>query len=213
MNWLIQVLGSSIGKKMLMAITGLSFCGFLVAHLIGNLFIYGGQDAFNSYAEHLHALGPVLNVAEIALLLLFIVHIVTGVFLFLRNLKCRPVRYKINKSAGGRTVGSATMPYTGILLLMFVIFHLMNFHFVDKSDRTIFQIVSDAFTNPLYISLYIAAMIVVAIHVSHGFWSAFQTLGGDHPKYTPLFRTLSIMFSVAVGFGFGLIPVYIAFIA
>ena len=213
MNWITGTLGSSIGKKLMMAITGFSFCGFLAAHLAGNLTIYGGKDAFNGYAAHLHSLGPLLTVAELGLLLFALVHVLTGVTLFLGNLKARPVRYKVNKSAGGRTLGSATMPYTGIVLLAFIVFHLMNFHFVDKTDTTIFNIVSSAFANPLYVVIYIAAMVAAAIHVSHGFWSAFQTIGANHPKYMPIFKTLGIAFAVIIGVGFGFLPIYIFLLA
>ena len=213
MNWITGTLGSSIGKKLMMAITGFSFCGFLAAHLAGNLTIYGGKEAFNGYAAHLHALGPLLTVAELGLLTFALVHVITGLALFLGNLKARPVRYAVNKSAGGRTVGSATMPYTGVILLAFIIFHLMNFHFVDKTDTTIFNIVANAFSNTGYVLIYIVAMVAAAIHVSHGFWSAFQTVGANHPKYMPLFRTVSIAFAVVVGIGFGFLPIYIFLLA
>lgn len=210
MNWFINFFKSSVGKKILMSITGLSFCGFLAGHLGGNLTIYGGMESFNSYAEHLHSLGIFLTFIEWALLTLALIHVLFGLTLFYQNFKARPVRYRVNKSGGGRTIGSSTMPYTGTLLLAFIIFHLLNFHFVDKTDTTIYAIVTQAFENPLYVTLYIAAMIVAAIHVSHGFWSAFQTLGANHPKYMPLIRTLSIVFALVVGIGFGSLPIFIA---
>ncbi len=213
MNWFFSLLGSSIGKKMLMAITGLGFCGFLAGHLAGNLTIYGGKDAFNSYAEHLHALGPLVTLAEWGLLIFAIIHVITGTTLFYSNLKARPTRYAVDKRAGGRTLGSATMPYTGVIVLGFVVFHLLNFHFVDKTNTTIFQIVASAFQNPIYVSIYLVAMVIVALHVSHGFWSAFQTIGANHPKYMPFIRTFSIVFAVIIGFGFGLLPIYISFTA
>ncbi|WP_319526352.1 succinate dehydrogenase cytochrome b subunit [uncultured Desulfosarcina sp.] len=213
MNWITGTLGSSIGKKLMMAVTGFSFCGFLAAHLAGNLTIYGGKDAFNGYAEHLHALGPLLNVAELGLLTLFLIHVITGLILFLQNLKARPVRYAVNKTAGGRTLGSATMPYTGVLILAFIVFHLLNFHFVDKTDTTIFNIVSEAFSNTGYVVIYILAMVVAAVHVSHGFWSAFQTVGANHPKYMPAIRAVGIAFAVAIGIGFGFLPIYIFLLA
>ena len=211
MNWMIQTLWSSIGKKLLMALTGLAFCGFLAGHLAGNLTIYGGKDAFNSYAEHLHALGPVLTLVEWGLLFFAVVHVCTGLTLFYQNFSARTSRYVVNKRAGGRTIGSMTMPYTGILLLAFIIFHLINFHFVDKTNTTIYQIVAQAFESPLYVVLYILAMIVAALHVSHGLWSAFQTIGANHMKYMPFIMALSIIFSLAVGFGFGIIPIYLLF--
>lgn len=210
MNWLMQTLWSSIGKKLMMAITGLAFCAFLAGHLAGNLTIYGGKDAFNSYADHLHSLGPLITLMEWGLVILALVHICTGLTLFYQNIRARPGRYAVNKWAGGRTIGSATMPYTGIVLLVFVVMHLINFHFVDKSTTSVYQIVSRTFENPLYVVIYIVAMIVAAIHVSHGFWSAFQTIGANHPKYMPLVTLLSIVFSLAVGFGFGLLPIYIS---
>jgi succinate dehydrogenase / fumarate reductase, cytochrome b subunit len=206
----MQTLWSSIGKKLLMALTGLSFCGFLAGHLAGNLTIYGGKSAFNSYADHLHALGPVLTLAEWGLLVFALVHVSTGLILFYQNFTARTSRYVVNKRAGGRTIGSATMPYTGILLLAFIIFHLVNFHFVDKTNTTVYQIVTQTFENPIYVVIYILAMIVVALHVSHGLWSAFQTIGANHAKYMPFIMALSIVFSLAVGFGFGIIPLYLS---
>jgi succinate dehydrogenase / fumarate reductase, cytochrome b subunit len=193
-----------------MSITGLCFCGFLAGHLGGNLTIYGGKEMFNSYAEHLHSLGFLVTLAGWGLLLLALIHVLTGVTLFYQNFKARPVRYRVNKSGGGRTIGSATMPYTGIILLGFVIIHLANFHFVDKTDTTIYAIVSEAFGNPLYVVLYTAAMIVAALHVSHGFWSAFQTLGANHPKYMPLIQKLGLVFALMVGIGFGALPIFIS---
>jgi succinate dehydrogenase / fumarate reductase cytochrome b subunit len=209
MNWLTNTFGSSLGKKLMMAVTGLFFCVFLLLHLAGNLTIYMGKDVFNSYAQHLHSLGPLLTLAEWGLLIFAVTHISTGLFLFYQNFKARPTRYAVNKRAGGRTLGSATMPYTGVILLLFVIYHLVNFHFVDKTHTTIFQIVSTAFAQPSYVLIYTFAMIIAAVHVSHGFWSAFQTLGANHPKYTPFLRGLSLVFSLIVGIGFGFIPVYV----
>jgi len=197
----------------MMAVTGLCFCSFLIVHLAGNLILYSGRDAFNSYAEKLHSLGSIITMAEFGLLFFAIIHVLIGTTLFYQNLRARPIRYSVNKWAGGRSIGSVTMPYTGFLLLIFVIIHLLNFHFIEKNDTTIFQIVTDAFAKPGYIAMYVAAMIVVAIHVSHGFWSAFQTIGANHPKYMPFIRGLSIVFSIALGVGFGFIPIYFSFIA
>ena len=98
------------------------------------------------------------------------------------------------------------MPYTGVIILAFVVFHLLNFHFVDKTGTTISAIVAEAFAQPAYLVIYVLAMVVVAVHVSHGLWSAFQTLGANHPKYMPIVMTLSTLLSLVFGFGFGLIP-------
>lgn len=213
MNWFISTLGSSIGKKLMMAVTGLGFIGFLTVHLVGNLTLYSGQDLFTSYVKHLHALGPLITLAELGLLSFAIIHIVIGTLLFYKNLMARPVRYRVKKNAGGRTIGSATQPYTGFIILAFLILHLLNFHFAEHTNESLYQLVSSAFANPLYVGVYVIAMIVVAIHVSHGFWSLFQTLGANHPKYMPLIQKLGIAVSLVFGIGFGFVPIFISFIA
>ena len=214
MNWIVNTFGTSIGKKLLMSLSGACFIGFLLGHLGGNTTLYFGKEIFNSYAEHLHALGILVNIAEISLLTLLVIHVVTGVTLFFQNLSARPQRYAVDKRAGGRTWASATMPYTGVLILIFVIFHLINFHFVEKTvDNTIFDIVSKTFAQPGFMIFYIIAMIIVALHVSHGFWSLFQTLGANHPKYMPIITKAGIILSLIFGIGFGLLPIYIPFIA
>jgi succinate dehydrogenase / fumarate reductase cytochrome b subunit len=212
MSWLLHTFGSSIGKKLLMAITGLSFIGFLGTHLAGNLTLYKGGAAFNTYAEKLHALGPILTVFEFGLLALALVHVTVGIILFVQNLKARSVPYELDRPAGGRTLSSVTMPYTGFIILAFVIFHLITISFADKSQRTIFEIVSSAFASPVYMVVYVFVMVVVTLHVQHGFWSAFQTMGANHPKYMPAIMALSIIFSLIFGFGFGILPIYLWFI-
>jgi succinate dehydrogenase / fumarate reductase cytochrome b subunit len=213
MLWLLNILGSSIGKKLLMAITGLGFIGFLTLHLAGNLTLYSGQDLFTSYVKHLHALGPLITIAELGLLLFAIIHIVIGTLLFYQNLKARPVRYRINKNAGGRTIGSETQPYTGLIILAFVIIHLINFHFAEHTNESLYLLVAKILANPAYVAIYVFAVIVVAVHVSHGFWSLFQTLGANHPKYMPLIQTVGIIISLIFGIGFGFIPIFVSFIA
>ncbi len=213
LNWFIRTLGSSIGKKLMMALTGLGFCIFLIGHLAGNLTIFAGKDVFNSYVERLHTLGPLIKLAEIGLLFFAVVHVFTGIYLFYENFRARPKRYVMKSNTGGRTIASGTMPYTGFFILFFIIFHLIDFHFVDKTDQAIYQIVLDTFSNPGYTSFYIVAMVIVATHVSHGLWSAFQTLGINNSEYMPFLRVISTIFSVVVGFGFGFLPVYISFIS
>jgi succinate dehydrogenase / fumarate reductase cytochrome b subunit len=211
MNWFPAALGSSIGKKLLMALTGLAFLGFLAAHLAGNLMIYGGKAAFNGYAEKLQSLGPLLNFFRAGLITFALVHVLTGLVLFIQNRTARTVRYTVYASAGGRTLSSRTMPYTGLLILAFVIVHLFHFTFVDKTATTIFDIVTAAFNRPAVVLLYVALMIVVAFHVRHGFWSAFQSLGAHHPKYMPAVSALSVAAGVIVALGFGLLPIAVAF--
>ncbi len=209
MNWFTDAFGTSIGKKLLMAITGFGFLGFIFAHLAGNLTLYLGKDAFMAYVTYLHGFDPLIVAVEILLLILAIVHVGTGLLLFLQNRKARPGRYAVNKSGGGRTIGSATMPYTGFLILLFVILHLKQFHFIDTTNQTIHDIATSTLTTPLFAVIYMAAVVLVAIHIRHGFWSLFQTLGWNHEKYMPLITKVGILFAIAVALGFGFIPVYI----
>jgi len=212
MIWVARIFSTSIGKKQLMAVTGLLFLLFLTAHLLGNLSIYGGKEAFVDYAEHLHALGKLLVVAEVGLVLALVIHITLAVILFFENRRARPVKYAVDKSGGGgRTLSSQTMPYTGLLILAFVCFHLATFshHIVDQSHRTIFQIAAGVFANKFYLAIYLAAMVIVGLHVRHGLWSAFQTIGANHPKYMPFIELVSIIFAIVVAVGFGSLPLVI----
>ncbi|RJP38008.1 MAG: succinate dehydrogenase [Desulfobacteraceae bacterium] len=208
MKWLMETIRTPIGKKLLMAATGLAFVLFLLVHLLGNLLLYKGPEAFDAYAARLHSLGVIVAVAETGLLIFAVVHIITGLLLFFENFKARPVRYAVKKTAGGRTIGSATMPYTGLLILGFVILHLINFRFPAKAPESVYASVAALFGAWPYMLIYSAAVIVVAIHIRHGFWSLFQTAGLNHEKYMPFILGVGIALSLLFAFGFGLIPVY-----
>jgi succinate dehydrogenase / fumarate reductase cytochrome b subunit len=214
MNWAVRTLSTSIGKKQLMAVTGLLFLGFLAVHLAGNLTIYLGKEAFNSYSEHVHALGPLLTLSEFGLLVSAVIHMATAVTLFFENRKARPVKYAMDKSGGGgRTFSSRTMPYSGLLIFVFLVIHLstVSRFFVDRAGRTVFDVLTQLFSNPFYSAFYTLSMVVVAFHVRHGLWSAFQTVGANHVKYMPFFEKLSIVFGIIVGIGFGALPAAISF--
>jgi succinate dehydrogenase / fumarate reductase cytochrome b subunit len=207
MNWLVKTFSSSIGKKQVQAVTGLLFCLFVAVHLMGNLTIYAGKESFLSYVDRLHSVEALVTLAEFGLIFFAVLHIGMGLYLFLENRRARPVAYAVDKSAGGRTIGSRTGPYTGALILVFVIFHLIRFRFVDKMTINDFTILSNTFAEFGFWTLfYIAGVIVVAVHVSHGFWSGFQTLGLNHPKYMPFVERVGIIFSLIIGIGFASIP-------
>lgn len=170
-----------------MAVTGMALGGFLVVHAVGNSSIFMGRSAFLAYAGHLHGLGPLLRIAELLLLGVFLAHVVTGATLYFHNLGTRSSRYAVKDSAGGRSWGSATMPYTGVIVLAFIMMHLVNFHFTDH-NRSLADIVSGVLNRPLYGLLYAAGLSGLGLHASHGFWSMFQSLGVSHPKYDGLIR-------------------------
>jgi succinate dehydrogenase / fumarate reductase cytochrome b subunit len=213
MSWLVGTFGTAIGKKLFMSVTGLCFCLFLVGHLAGNTLLLSGADAFNAYAAKLQSLGALLRIMEAGLIFFAVVHVGTGLYLFYQNLQARPVRSRANASGGGQTLGSATMPYTGVLILAFLLFHLVQFTFVDKGDAGVYALVAAAFAQPFYVGLYILAMAVVGVHVSHGFWSAFQTLGMNHDKYFGLLRMGSVVFAVVLAAGFAFLPVFVGWVA
>ncbi len=211
MTRVLRFFGTSIGKKQLMAVTGLLFLLFLATHLLGNLSVYGGRASFVSYAEHLHALGNLLVVAEVMMALALIIHVTTAVILFFENRAARPVKYTVDKSGGGRTFSSQIMPYTGLLILGFIGVHLATFshHIVDQTTRNIFQIALDVFSQPVYLVIFLVSMLILGFHVRHGLWSAFQTVGANHPKYMPCIQRFSIIFAVIVAIGFGSLPIVI----
>jgi len=213
MNWYAFLLGSSVGKKLLMAFTGTSLAAFLCIHLLGNFMAFAGSEAFNGYAHKLHSLQPYLTVFNIALFIIALIHISIGLILFIQNLSARPVKYQVSASPGGRTFASDTMPYTGSLILIFVIIHLSTFTFVDKSFVPIYQLMTIKFANLWWVLFYVTAVTIVGVHVSHGFWSLFQTFGLNHPDHMKIIEKFGLAFSVIIGVGFGSLPVYLLFFA
>lgn len=206
MSWFTRTITASLGKKYVMALTGLLLGGFLLVHAAGNTTILLGRSAFLSYAGHLHALGFAVTAFEVLLLAVFLTHIVTGLILFLLNLGARPARYAVNADAGGRSWGSATMPYTGIIVLLFILLHLYNFNFIGGST-TIADAVAEVLGNPLFTLLYGIGLAALTLHISHGFWSMFQTAGVSHPKYDRFIRTCAWLFCGLIIAVFGIIVV------
>lgn len=204
MHSMISTLKSSIGKKSIMAFSGLLLSLFLLTHLAGNATSFLGREAFNSYAARLHSLGLLIPVFEAGLLALFIVHVSVGLNLFFENLEARPCRYEVDASAGGRNLASRTMPYTGLLVLVFIIHHLARFHFADAAS--ISDLVRDNLSRPVTAWYYIFSLLVLTLHISHGFWSMTQTLGLSHPKYDLLLNRLALAIAVSIGVVFMLIP-------
>jgi succinate dehydrogenase / fumarate reductase cytochrome b subunit len=206
MGWINSLYRSSIGKKSIMAASGLLLSLFLLTHLLGNSVSFLGRDAFNAYAAKLHSVGNFIYVFEIGLLTLFLVHIFTGIILYLENLQARPSRYSVSTSEGGRSWGSRTMPYTGVIIIVFIIVHLLNFHFTDKSVP-VADLVRELLSRPPLAAFYMVSLLAVALHLSHGAWSLFQTVGMNHDKYNGLLLKGALAFSILVGTVFILIPV------
>ncbi len=210
MSWFVEAFTTSVGKKLIMAFTGLFFLLFLLVHLAGNLTLYAGKETFLSYVAHLHSFEVLLSVAEVILLVLAVLHVGTGTVLFVQNRRARPVRYAMDKPGGGRTVSSITMPYTGFVILAFLVLHLSQLHFIGP-DSNIYKVLVKRLSDPLWAFVYTIVVLIVALHVRHGFFSIFQTIGANHPKYMPAVRVLAVAYAIVIAFGFGLIPAYIVY--
>ena len=190
-----------------MAVSGTMLSLFLLVHGAGNSTLFLGRDSFNSYAEKLHSLGVLVSLFEFSLLAVFLLHVAVGIALFLQNNAARPVRYQVDKAAGGRTPGSRTMPYTGVVILIFIVVHLLNFHFTDHSIP-IADIVKNVLGQPLSALFYMAAMAVLGLPISHGFWSLLQTFGINHPKYNSALRNAALALALLLAALFILIPLF-----
>lgn len=203
MSWL-TVVRSSIGKKYIMALSGACLALFLLAHLAGNAFSFWGKEAYNSYAAHLHSLGGFIYLLEACLAFVFLVHILTATLLFIENLTARPNRYAVAER--DRDWSASSMPYTGALILLFVMVHLYNFHFAAKTISTAEQVKS-VLGNPPLAFFYLAALSGLSLHLSHGFWSLCQSFGVNHPKYNRLLHSGGFSIGIIIGTIFMLIPI------
>ena len=205
----IEFLDSSIGKKIMVALAGLLLCGFLITHLAGNLFLFVGAASFNRYAQFLES-QALLPLAEGGLLVLFLIHIALSIRARFINAAARPIGYQVNADKGARTAGSRTMAIGGSLLLLFIIIHVATIKYMVGGAKgpTLYDHVAGWFANPLYAGFYVLAMIALGLHLSHGVQSAFQTLGVNHPRYTPLIKKLGLAFAIAITLGFASMPIY-----
>ncbi len=212
----LTVVTSSVMKKQAMGITGLLLCGFLVSHLAGNCLIYVGPEAFNTYA-HTLVTNPLIYVAEAILALIFLSHIGLAARLTIENKMARPTNYYMRQATGrGSTLASSTMPITGLIILIFLVLHIIQFKFGAYYEATyngvvmrdLYRLLIEYFSSPLAVAWYIFCMLALGLHVSHGFWSAFQSIGFNHPKYTPVLKLASKLFALLVTVGFSALPIY-----
>ena len=219
MGHLSKYINSSIGKKQIVAVTGLLLVGFVIGHLAGNLFIYAGPEAFNGYAKKLQSLRPGLYGIEFGLLFLFFIHMWLTSLIVLENIRARSRQYAVVQSVGERSLSTRLMPFSGTVILSFVIWHLVDFTFADHNGpRSImpngeslglYGVVYNAFCDPIHSILYIIAMIALGMHLRHGIQSFAQTFGFNHPSHTPCIHTVSKALGILVTVGYSSIPVYI----
>ncbi|WP_027714236.1 succinate dehydrogenase cytochrome b subunit [Desulfuromonas sp. TF] len=212
---------TSLGKKYIMGLTGLAMVGFVVAHMLGNLSIFGGAEGINSYAEHLRAFPPLLWAFRGAMLVFFILHIWMGITLYLENKSARPEQYAMKKNE--RTTFSAeTMIWTGVILGVFVIYHLLHFtihafnpEFNQMADEIgrfdVFRMMTTSFDGLVVTVVYVAAMIVLLLHLRHGIQSFFQSLGLTNDATLPKLTTGGRWVAGLVAIGFLFTPILIFF--
>ncbi|RMD50851.1 MAG: succinate dehydrogenase [Ignavibacteria bacterium] len=216
MGWLSESLNSSIGKKFVMAITGVALILFLIIHLAGNLTLYGGEEAFNSYVSTLDVVKPVIRVIEVILLAVFVGHILNGIRLTIQNLGARPQKYAVNGSKTNTTIYSRTMIITGSIVFIFLVMHLSTIWAAfnlsgSEVEHEYYKIVVDWFQNPVYALAYVISVLLLGFHLNHGFQSAFQTFGWNHNKYFPFIKKLGTVYSLIMAIGFASIPIYFLF--
>jgi succinate dehydrogenase / fumarate reductase cytochrome b subunit len=212
-----RVFSSSVGTKLLIGLTGLLLFAYLLLHLAGNLIVFAGQDTFNGYS-HVLISNPLVVPVEIALLLVFVLHVYKTVAMWLGNQSARPVGYEKKAWAGHtsrKSVSSTTMIWTGLVTLFFVAVHLKQFKFGpwyeigDPPVRDLYRMEVEVFTSPLWVGFYVLCAVLVGFHLRHGISSAFQSLGADHPIYTKRLVLLGTILAVLIGAGFALIPIWV----
>ena len=201
---------SSIGKKALMAVTGLIMVGFLIVHVLGNLQMFEGPLKINEYSAALRRLGPLLWLARGVLIVSVIVHIIAAYQLTRRKQVARPVGYA-DQEAQVSTFAARTIRWGGVLVLIFIVLHLLHFTFgtihpvFDHKD--VYGNVVAAFQIWWVALLYLVAMVVVGLHLYHGTWSSLRTLGLTRPSADPLKRRVVTVLAWAIFLGFSIIPI------
>ena len=226
----LSLLSSTVGKKLVTGLTGLGLTLFVIGHMVGNLSFFVGHDAYNLYAYKLMSLGPLLYAIEAGLVLFFVGHAVTGIAIWLGKRQARPegyARYASAKGASRQSTSSISMVYTGSLLLVFLVLHLISFKFgpggpgnadpayltiVDGVEmRNLALLVEQKFQQPLYAFGYSIIMLLLALHLRHGVWSAMQSLSLVRPSMSGAIYTGGAILGLGIALGFIVLPLWIFF--
>lgn len=201
---------TTIGKKAIMAVSGAMLFGFLVVHLVGNLQIFLGPEKLNGYAEFLHHTKSLLWGFRLVLLLAVVAHISSAIALTGRNSDARPTPYHSRQDAA-TSYAARTMVWGGFIVLIYIVYHLMHLTFgyapgYAHSPTDVYANMIHGFRNPLVTGFYVLAQVFVGLHLYHGAWSWFQTLGMSHPRWNALRRKFAIALSVFITVGNIAIP-------
>ncbi len=218
------MLSSTLGKKLLMSLTGLFLISFLTIHLIGNLAIFSNDNglAFNTYAAFMST-NPLIGAVSYLLYAGIILHVVIAIILYFSNSSARPVKYKVQNAKENSTWSSRSMTLLGLLILAFILLHLKDFwwqykhnggyQFVEDANgnKDIYILVIQQFKTTFALISYLVGLVALFLHLKHGFQSAFQTLGLEHKKYTPAIKAIGIAYAIIVPLAFATMPVYVYF--
>lgn len=216
---------SPVGRKLTTGVTGIALVIFVFVHMMGNLSYFAiDPNAYNLYSNFLLSLGPIFYVIELFLLAFFVFHITMGISIWLRTRKARKTRYDKYETRGRPSlqgVSSRSMVITGLILAVFLVVHLASFKFgpyyettvAGESIRDLRRLLEENFAKPTYAFGYTAVMLVLALHLRHGIWSALQSIGAMKPKLTPLIYGIGTIIGLLIAIGFFVLPLYIYFTA
>lgn len=210
MNRLRLLWDSAVGKKIVMAVTGLIWVAYLITHVLANLLVFQGPDKINAYSAFLHGTGGALWSARLVLIAALVLHVVAAVQLSARQQEARPVEYASGRKPQTSTLASRTIRWGGALILLFLVYHILHFtvgsahpSFVEGNP---YHNVAAGFHDLAVVLFYLVAMVAVGLHLYHGVWSSGRSLGLSPPSPWPLKRTLALVLALLIWLGFSVIP-------
>ncbi len=214
---MLQLLKTSIFKKFVMGLTGLGLSGFVLGHMTGNLLLFKSAEAYNHYG-HAITSNPIYPLISWGLIACVVLHMIMGLWLAKDNYQAKSGTYALaSTSAKDSTFASKSMMYTGVLILFFITSHLYGMKYGTYYEvtydgvemRDLHRLILEVFQSPLNVFWYVISLVVLCIHLSHGVSSIFQSLGFNHPRYTPVIKIIGVVYAVVVAVGFISQPIYV----
>jgi succinate dehydrogenase / fumarate reductase cytochrome b subunit len=202
---------SSVGKKVIMAVTGFIWVAYLITHMLANLLVFQGPAKINAYSAFLHGTGGALWAARLVLITALVLHVIAAIQLAARSKEARPAGYAAGREPQVSTLASRTIRWGGALILLFLVYHILHFTVGTAHPRFVegdpYHNVAMGFRHPAVVILYLIAMAAVGLHLYHGLWSSGRSLGLSPPSPQPLRRTIALVLALFIWLGFSVIPV------